>query len=389
MMVKLLALRRLLLPLLAAIHVDGLQSEATAVAGSDGAPSVSAGPSVLWANVRQLQHITVRGTFKPGTNISCRVVDAPYDGTNFCPYCSSPAEIPRPGRVINSTAASCVVAGSASGILDPSKDPAHGGSPGYAAGSGQLMFSTDNRTWPHKGWPLDFVPLADAAIGRRPYLSNETDGELIVTLGAGLPAVSICARTALGSSSSSSSALFPCTNVVPTTDGRAVVLPFSLAKLPTTFNTTVLVNFSCPSLGLSGSLERRFVRVAPADASTSGSVVVIDHRHRSLRIDGELWIGRGFYWPNTQALTLEDERAWMFYLAQQGVNQLELGLNERSVENTTRILEMADSFGIKVMFSVVGTVDHIMNCTGRSVCNSEAEIAQAMEKLWVFVDAHR
>ena len=202
-------------------------------------------------------------------------------------------------------------------------------------------------------------------------------------------AVSICARTALGSSSSSSSALFPCTNVVPTTDGRAVVLPFSLAKLPTTFNTTVLVNFSCPSLGLSGSLERRFVRVAPADASTSGSVVVIDHRHRSLRIDGELWIGRGFYWPNTQALTLEDERAWMFYLAQQGVNQLELGLNERSVENTTRILEMADSFGIKVMFSVVGTVDHIMNCTGRSVCNSEAEIAQAMEKLWVFVDAHR
>ena len=117
--------------------------------------------------------------------------------------------------------------------------------------------------------------------------------------------------------------------------------------------------------------------------------MVVDHRHRGLRVDGELWVGRGFYWPNTQALSLEDERAWMFYLAQQGINQLELGLNERSFENTTRILAMAESFGIKVMFSVVSTVDHIMNCTGRSVCNSEDKIRTAMDKLWRFVDAHK
>ncbi len=130
----------------------------------------------------------------------------------------------------------------------------------------------------------------------------------------------------------------------------------------------------------------RFVRVPPSEA---GSVVVVDHRHRALRVDGELWVGRGFYWPNTKALSLEDERAWMFYLAQQGINQLELGLNERSPENTTRILKMAESLGIKVMFSVVSTVDHIMNCTGRSVCNSEAEITQGMQRLWTFVDAHK
>ena len=42
------------------------------------------------------------------------------------------------------------------------------------------------------------------------------------------------------------------------------------------------------------------------------------------------------------------------------MNQLELGLNMRSLENTTRILKMADSYGIKVMFSVVRTVDRIM-----------------------------
>ena len=128
---------------------------------------------------------------------------------------------------------------------------------------------------------------------------------------------------------------------------------------------------------------------ASMTGSLAGTSVVVDHRHRALRVNGELWVGRGFYWPNTKALSLEDERAWMFYLAEQGINQLELGLNERTTENTTRILSMAESFGIKVLFSVVSTVDHIMNCTGRSVCNSEAEITSAMDKLWTFVDAHK
>ena len=64
----------------------------------------------------------------------------------------------------------------------------------------------------------------------------------------------------------------------------------------------------------------------------------------------------------------------MFYLKEQGVNQLELGLNERSLANATRVLAMAEQFGIKVMFSVVGTVDHIMNCTGRQVCDSVEQI---------------
>ena len=271
------------------------------VGAPEGTPSVSSGPSTLWANVRQLQPIIVRGSFTPGTNISCRVVDAPCvsnpllfiprsicacggktarilaaalclvltgsttctgwvqlhacnadDGTNFCPYCQSPAGIPRPGHVINSTAASCVVAGSASGIYDPTKDAGHGGSPGYAAGSGQLMFSTDNHTWPHKGWPLDFVPLIDAAIGRRPYFTNETQAELIVSIGTPLAtniAIKICA-SALGR------AVFPCTTVYSAVDGRSVAMPFNLTALPPTFNTTISVDFSCATLGFSGSLER-------------------------------------------------------------------------------------------------------------------------------------
>lgn len=37
----------------------------------------------------------------------------------------------------------------------------------------------------------------------------------------------------------------------------------------------------------------------------------------------------------------------------QGVNQLELGLNMRTPSNATKIMAMAHSHGIKIMFSVV------------------------------------
>ena len=145
-------------------------------AASSGPPgiTISKGPATLWANVGELQEVVVIGAgFVPGQRLSCRVVDAPYDGTNFCPYCTSPAEVPRPATVLNATAASCLVAGSAAG-------PGATGtsSPGFAAGSGVLMFSADNKTWPRNtapfSWPLDFVPLVEAAVGRRPYLTNET-----------------------------------------------------------------------------------------------------------------------------------------------------------------------------------------------------------------------
>ena len=55
-----------------------------------GAIEITAGPSLLWANVGQLQEVIARGTgFVVGAPLLCRVVDAPYDGTNFCPYCRS------------------------------------------------------------------------------------------------------------------------------------------------------------------------------------------------------------------------------------------------------------------------------------------------------------
>ena len=44
-----------------------------------------------------------------------------------------------------------------------------GTSPGFASGAGNLQLSASNKTWPRGGWALDFEPLVDAAIGRRPY----------------------------------------------------------------------------------------------------------------------------------------------------------------------------------------------------------------------------
>ena len=49
--------------------------------------------------------------------------------------------------------------------------------------------------------------------------------------------------------------------------------------------------------------------------------------------------------------------------------------------NATRVLAMAHSFGIKVMFSVVGDDDHIMNCTSTG-CDSEELIRAKMPRLF-------
>ena len=60
----------------------------------------------------------------------------------------------------------------------------------------------------------------------------------------------------------------------------------------------------------------------------------------------------------------------------------------RSRSNATAVLAMANLHGIKVMFSVVGDVDHIMNCTSVG-CDSEAVIKSRMPRLFQIVDAHR
>jgi hypothetical protein len=222
-----------------------LLARAHVLTSTEAALEITSGPSLLWANVGQLQRVTVRGTgFVVGSPLMCRVVDAPYDGSNFCPYCRSPAEVPRPAHVINATAASCWVAGSASGILSGG-----GTSPGYAAGSGMLQFNDSSKYgWPRNtapwSWPLDFQPLVDVAVGRRPYYSNETDAELVVMLGAAVSQpVQICALLQQLSPHHQPVAL-PCATVHPTVDGRGTAVPFSLRTLPPTFNGTVAVNFS-------------------------------------------------------------------------------------------------------------------------------------------------
>ena len=73
---------------LAKLLIRALSLQALALSPSWAAPAsasgsvpgpFTAGPRVLWANVGQLQEVVVRGTFKPGANLSCRVVDAPCE----------------------------------------------------------------------------------------------------------------------------------------------------------------------------------------------------------------------------------------------------------------------------------------------------------------------
>jgi len=89
----------------------------TALSSAGGA-TITGGPRTLWANVQEMQTAVLHGSgFAPTPVLACRVVDAPYDGTNFCPFCKSPAEVPRPTTYVSATELRCPVAGSASGLL--------------------------------------------------------------------------------------------------------------------------------------------------------------------------------------------------------------------------------------------------------------------------------
>jgi len=143
------------------------------------------------------------------------------------------------------------------------------------------------------------------------YYSNDTQAELIVRLGAHVTAemdVSVCASVG-------GKVVVPCSAVAPTLDDRATVLPFSLSAMQATVNSTIVITFTAKDLlsrgagKLSGEIVRRFARVAPpSDDGSDGAAVTVDHRHRALRVNGELFLGRGFYWPSTQRLSLSQER---------------------------------------------------------------------------------
>lgn len=136
------------------------------------------------------------------------------------------------------------------------------------------------------GRAFSFVPLANVALGRFPFVGSES-GQLLVQTNA----------AKLGGLVLSVAARLPCvpgktwrwTDVM---GGTSLTLPLGLHDLPTKVHNDMEVNISLPD-GRTIVHWRRFMRV-PAPSHTV-EPVQLDRTRAALLVAGQPWLGRGFY----------------------------------------------------------------------------------------------
>ena len=214
-----------------------------------------------------------------------------------------------PATVLNSTALRCTPA------------------PVHSDGLGTLTVSMDNRTFsPNASAPIRFFPLFSIAVGRRPYLS-ETEGTILVDPGGQGGAeweremLALTGGSCAFTATVGSHALFARPAVRLT--GSVISTPFELDKLPTTLVDTLHVSIACSS-GLKLNKYRDFQRYP--HPTGGGSVSQVDHTRAGLLVDGEPWLGLGWYYSmldqGIYAPGYGPDRDAIADLARTGVTQL-------------------------------------------------------------------
>ena len=136
-------------------------------------------------------------------------------------------------------------------------------------GAGTIAVSLDGKAFSNM-LPVALFRLAQAQLGRRPYI-DEASGSVLLRTDAG----------ALGGTTLAVEAYLPC---VPgkrwtwpnITGGTDVLLPLSFAGLPAKLHNDLCVVVTLPS-GEQLSLWRRFLRVPPAVAASTVRIVQVDH----------------------------------------------------------------------------------------------------------------
>jgi hypothetical protein len=144
---------------------------------------------------------------------------------------------------------------------------------------------------PSNGTRISYFSLVDAVLSRRPYI-NESQAELLVTIHPSLAGNTLQVQASVGFAPSKHWAW----TVKPGTP--TAVLPLDLAGLPTTINTDLRVDVQYKT-GKNLTIWRRLMRT-PMPAS--GGVVQIDHSTMTLRVDGDIFQGTGWFfgiptWP--------------------------------------------------------------------------------------------
>lgn len=329
---------------------------ATASSSSAGAitPVTVTGISHSMLPVEGTLTVTVHGTgFVQSRHAVCQVSNLPGAAVSFDTHVV-------PATVINSTALRCRP------------------TPVHSDGLGALTVSMDNRTFlPNASVPVRFFPLFSVAIGRRPYI-YETKGTVLIDPGGqsgfdweremlALTGGSCGFEAAVGTYR-----LF--TQPASHLSGSVLFLAFDLTELPNTLVGTLNVSITCKS-GLRLNKYREFQRYPPPQ---SRGVVVsqVDHSRAGLLVDGEPWIGIGWYYSTLDQGIYEPgygpDREVIAELAKAGVTQLMIysfvdevtGGEGPNITERRLILDQCAAVGIKVMVQMTALIDAVVGNNG-------------------------
>ena len=275
--------------------------------------------------------VVVKGTgFAAGTTAVCRVDPAPGGTTHL---------INATTRLVNATLVDDTLVCVAPGVAAPAP--------------GLLKVSLDGgATWVNGSARIRYLEQIEVALDRRPYV-GESHGALLLRssffesfddrlhVSASLPAVG---------------ASWEWKGVEANVD---LVLNMSFEALPNDeIHNDLLVTISWAPGGEQRSVtkRRRFHRVPPP--SGTGSVVQVDHARAGLLVDGEVWIGQGWYlaapsstsWNNS----LDELASIIKYdLAPVGINQgMPYGLSVLPAEDQLAFLDAVHEAHFKVIYPV-------------------------------------
>eukprot|EP01052_Picozoa_sp_SAG31_P010684 SAG31_NODE_592_length_13726_cov_7.188082_4_plen_460_part_00 len=300
--------------------------------------------------------VTVHGTgfVQSPHGTVCRVSNLPGAAVSFDTHVV-------PATVLNSTALRCTPA------------------PVHSDGLGTLTVSMDNRTFSQNASvPIQFYPLFSVAIGRRPYIS-ETQGTVLIDPGGQSGSdweremLTLTGGSCGFEASVGSHRLF--TQPAYRVSGSVLSIPFDLTKLPATLVDTLNVSIACKT-GLRLNKYREFQRYPPANGSVSVSQV--DHSRAGLLVDGEPWIGLGWYYSTLDQGIYEPgyaaDRKAIAELAKTGVTQLMIysfvdevtGGEGPNITERRLILDQCQAVGVKVMVKMTALIDAVVGNNGNA-----------------------
>ena len=129
---------------------------------------------------------------------------------------------------------------------------------------------------------FEYYVGAAVEFGYRPYI-EETHGAILVTLDASLGPASVKATIA-GIDVEGVAA-----------PGEGSLIPFALAKLPTSVDEPVNITVTTHKDQLEFVHERIFIRAAPPKAGSAATTWQVDHSRTGLRVDGKRFFGTGWF----------------------------------------------------------------------------------------------